>query len=332
MRRNNVCAILVLMIFIFLLSGTTSAFAAKYELMWGSTSQTSGLYPMNVAMGDLINKHLADKCAVTVLETGGTADNFRRMEKGEVHFGQASATDAYMALHSVGVYEGKPALSKPRFMLAVHPSVYVYVVREKTGINKLSQLNGQKYNPGLRGSTTDLVTRMVLKSIGITPNYYPGSTGEAVDAIKDRRIVGYSKSASVVNPDTSIQDIQTVLDVKILGFDSDQQKKIKKEHPEFEFITLPANVYKQNNDVSTVGELMGMCVTSDLPEDIVYQMVKVILENHDYIEQSYGGIRGQDMTKLTSQASVWLHPGTIKYLKEKGYKIRPEQIPPEVKK
>ncbi|MDO5116760.1 MAG: TAXI family TRAP transporter solute-binding subunit [Synergistaceae bacterium] len=322
----------LLLVFAVVFVWGCDAFAAdKLNLMWGSTSQTSGLYPMNVAMGDLVNKYVGDKCAVTVLETGGTADNFRRMEKGEVQFGQASATDAYMALNAVGVYEGKPRLTKPRFMLAVHPSVYVYVVTARSGINTLAELSGKKYNPGLRGSTTELVSRMVLKSLGITPDYYPGSTGEAVDAIKDRRIIGYTKSASATTPDTSVQDIQTVLDIKVLNFSEEQQAKVKADHPEFEFISVPAEVYKQKEDVKTVGELMGMCVTADLPEDLVYEMTKAILENHAYIEQSYGGIRGQNMMELTAQASVWLHPGTIKYLREKGYEIRPEQIPPEAR-
>ena len=309
-----------------LMAGGASA-SEKLNLMWGSTSQSSGLYSMNVAMGDLINKNLSDKFAVTVLETGGTADNFLRMEKDEVQLGQGSATDVYMANNGIAVFEGRQ-LDKPRFMLAAHPSVYVFAVTKASGVNKLADLQGKKYNPGISGGTTELVSRMIMKSLGISPDYYPGSTGEAVNAIKDRRIMGLTKSTTVTAPDTAIQDIQTVIDMRILSFSTEEAEKVKINHPEFEFITVPGVIYNQD-DALTVGELMGICATKELSEEAVYQIVKVILENHDYIEQGYGGVRGQDMEKLTAQASSWLHPGTIRYLREKGYEIRKEQIPPE---
>jgi len=297
--------------------------------MWGSTSQASGLYAMNVAMADLINKNLSEKFAITVLETGGTADNFKMMEKNVVQFGQGADTDVYMASNGIAVFEGK-RLQKPRFMVAAHPSVYVFAVTNTSGVNKLADLQGKKYNPGISGGTTEIVTRMVLKSLGITPVYIPGSTTEAVEAIKDRRIIGFTKSTTASMPDTAIQDIETVIDMKVLSFTNEEAEIIKKDHPEFNFFTIPGTIYNQENDILTIGELMGICVTKDLSENDVYQMVKVIMENHKYIEQSYGGVRGQDMAKLTAQASCWLHPGTIKYLKEKGYEIRKEQIPPEL--
>lgn len=47
-----------------------------YNLVWAATSASSGYYALNVAMADIINKYV-DGVTVTVMETGGTADDYK---------------------------------------------------------------------------------------------------------------------------------------------------------------------------------------------------------------------------------------------------------------
>jgi TRAP transporter TAXI family solute receptor len=301
------------------------------NLSWAATSQSSGFYPFNVAIADIINKNV-EGVQVTVLETGGTADNLNMIEKGQAHFGQSSEPNLYEAQQGIGLYEGK-GYEKPRLLFLANPLAYYFTVSEESRITSLSGLSGKKYNPGLQGSSTEILSYDILKEIlGYTPEFVPGSTGEAVNAMKDRRIIGFTKSGPTNSPDSSLQDVSTSLKIRVLSFTDDEIAKVKEKYPYFQFVDVDGELYKQDGKITSIGLLFGPMVSADLPEDLVYNIVKAVFENQDYIEQAYGGVKGVDMVDLTANYSVsFLHPGTIKYLKEKGYTIDDSRIPPEMK-
>lgn len=309
---------------------TSGAFAAeKLNLMWGSTSASSGFYPMNVAMAEVINKTLPD-IHVTVVETGGTGDNFKGMERGNFQFGQASDGNIQMAQTGTGIYKNKQ-MKEPRMMIVANPLVYGVFVTEESGVKTLSDLNGKKFCPGLKGSVAEILMYTAAKTFGIKPEFVPGNTGEAVDAMKDRRIVGYCKSVSTTAPDSSVQDVATAHKIRVIGYNAEEQAKFLKALPVYSMFTLPGKIYGQTEDTKFPGERFGMSVSASLPEDAVYKIFKTLIEHKEEIGITYASTRGHDSLKLTAESNCWLHPGVIKYLKEVGIQVRPDQIPPEYK-
>jgi TRAP transporter TAXI family solute receptor len=264
------------------------------------------------------------------VETGATNDNFRRMERGELSFGQAGGTDVYMAVNGIGVWKDR-GMKKQRVLISAHPQVYVFTVTEESGVNKLADLDGKPYSPGLKGSITEMLAYATFDAIGIKPNLVFGSTGEAVDAMKDRRIIGFVKASTVNAADSSVQDVATARNVKLLSFSPEEQKKFLAALPMYSFFPVENSLYGQTGQSWTIGALFGMAVTPDLDADTVYLIVKTLCEHSEEIGKTYAGVRGIDLAKLTSEAKAWLHPGTIRYLKEKGFTIDKEQIPPEYK-
>ncbi len=307
-----------------------SSYAAeKKTLMWGSTSASSGYYPMSVAMAEVINKNVPS-VAITVVETGATNDNFRRMERGELSFGQGGATEVAMANQGAGVWKGRN-MQRQRFLVAAHPQVYVFAVTEESGVNKLADLNEKAYTPGLKGSMTEMLAYTAFEALGIKPKLVPSSTGEAVDAMKDRRIVGFTKATTLTSPDSALQDVATARKVKILSFSPEEQKKFHEVLPMYGFFEVDNKLYGFEGKSTTIGSHFGMAVDPQLDADTVYAIVKAICENSEEIGKTYAGVRGHDLAKLTSEADTWLHLGTIRYLKEKGYTIKKSQMPPEYK-
>lgn len=313
----------------FLSLPATSGAAAKKTFMWGSTSASSGHYPMNVAMADLINRNVPD-VAITVVETGATKDNYNRMERGELSFGQGGASECYMAQHGAGVWKGL-TMTRHRYFVSTSKQVYVFAVTDESGITKLSELNGKDYNPGLKGSMTEMLAYTAFEANGIKPKLVPGSTGEAVDAMKDRRIVGFVKSTGLDTPDSSLQDVATVRKVRILSFSPEEQKKFSAQLPMWAFYDVDNTLYGHEGMSKTIGGQFGITVDTNMDADLVYRMVKAVCENSEEIGKTYAPARGVNFAELTSQAYAWLHPGVIRYLKEKGYKLEKHQLPPEYK-
>ncbi len=303
--------------------------AEKKTLMWGSTAASSGYYAMGVAMAEVVNREVPS-VALTVVETGATNDNFRRMERGELSFGQAGATDVFMANHGVGAWQGRP-FKRPRLLVNSHPQAFVFAVTVESGVTKLSQLDGKTYSPGLKGSITELLSYATFKALGIKPKLYPCSTGEAVDAMKDLRIVGYAKATTINSPDSSLQDVATARDIRILSFSPEEQKKYLALMPMYTFFDVDNALYGHKGKSQTIGSYYGVTADCELDADTAYKIVKAICENSEEIGKTYAGVRGFDLAKITAQGKAWLHLGTIRYLKEKGYTLDKSQLPPEYK-
>ncbi len=312
------------------LLASTAAFAAeKYDLMWGSTSASSGFYPMNVAMADVVNKNCPD-IHITVVETGGTGDNFKGMERGTLKFGQASDGNISMAQNGTGIYQNHK-MEEPRMMIVANPLVYAVVVTEESGVKTLSDLDGKKFCPGLKGSVAEILAYTALKAYGIKPEYVPGNTGEAVEGMKDRRIVGFMKSVTTSTPDSAVQDVATTRAISLVGFNEKEQEEFVKLLPVYSMFPLSGSIYGLEGEYMFPGEHFGMSVSASLPEEVVYEIFKALCEHVDDIAVTYSGIRGNDVLKMTAGSNCWLHSGVIKYLKEKGIEPRPDQIPPEYK-
>lgn len=326
---NRKVCIKSIIITLFILALSSRARAAELNLMWGSTNASSGFYPMNVAMADIINNALED-IHVTVVETGGTGDNFKGMERGDFQFGQASDGNIYMAQTGTGLYEGK-LLKEPRMLIVANPLAYIVAVTEESEIKKLSDLDKKKFSAVPTGSVCEMIYYKAFEALGIKPIFVPSSTGDAVEAMKDRRIVGIAKATSTTIADSAIQDIATYRKVRIIGFNEREREKFKEVLPIYNFFTVKGSVYDQEEDVLAPGEHFGMSVSASLPEEIVYRIFKVLVENWDQVAVTYAGTRGHDVLDMTSKVSCWLHPGVIRYLEEKGYQLRPEQYPPEYK-
>jgi len=324
--------LVILVIALILIMGFTfPGFAAKKLISIGATGQASSYYAYHVAVAQLLNKNIPE-IQVSVVETGGGADNLKRIAQGEVEWGQTSEPDAYECYKGIGLWQNQGPSPDLRLYWAVHPIVYFFVVREDSGINSLEELDGKKFNPGGSGSSTERLTEKTLNLLGIKPEYYRGGYSDVVEAIKNRRINGYVKSASISKPDATILDLSTAAKIKILDFKDDDIAKINNTVPYWDFTKVPGGLYPGVGEVQTLSHCFAMAGTKNLSEDLVYKIVKVIWQNVDYQAESFPAVKGINLAESTIKyGRAPLHPGTIKYLKELGYEIPDRLIPPEMK-
>lgn len=302
-----------------------------YNYTWSACNSSSGYYALNVAVSDVINQYV-DNVNVTVMESGGGADNLKNIATGQAQFGQTSVPDIYLSQNALGQFEDLQPNENVRLMLSLIPNMYYFIVSENSGINSIEDLEGAVFSPGNLSSSTERLCYTVLSALDITPDWFYASTSEAVTAMKDRRIVGFCKSGSSVTMDSSVTDVATSVDVKVLSFTKEQANKIMGMYPYYTFDTVDGGVYNQEEDIYTLASYYSYGVSKDVPEDVVYEIVKALVENLDYLSQSYAGISDFDPVEITAKyTSGYMHPGLIKYLEEQGYTVKEDQIPPEMK-
>ena len=295
-----------------------------YDLVWGGTSSSSGYYALNVAVCDIINKYV-DGVTVTLMETGGTVDDYKLMMNNEASFGQTSDVNQYCLQNDTGIYEDF-GYTGARDLLFFVPQAYRFVVSADSGIDSIYDLEGQKYNAGLAGSSSEIESMNILGALGIEPDWYPASTADAVDAIANRQIIGFTKSGTSLSPDSTLTNLMASVDIKILGFSEEDAAKVQEQYPYYGFDTVSCTDYDQEEDVYTYCSSLGFCVSEDLPEDVVYNIVKAIDEHLDEIRAAYPGIVDDPLALTNSETSMSLiHPGVVKYMEEKGMTVDPSR-------
>ena len=71
--------------------------------------------------------------------------------------------------------------------------------------------------------------------------------------------------------------------------------------------------------------LAMLCTSSDLSEELVYQMTKSIFDNTDYLAKAHAAGKAVSAENALKGMTIPLHRGAAKYFKEKGLKV------PEIK-
>ncbi len=316
-----------LLISLFQVFLTGDSLAQKKFLAMGTTQSASSHYAYFVAVAKVINTRVPE-VSISVVETGASVDNINRIKKGDLDLGMTTIHLQYQAFHGMGPWEGKPI--KDQYVLWVYqPAPQNFVVREDSGVKSVYDLAGKSFNPGMRGSATEKTAESILEALGIAPNFYRGGTDDTVAAIKDRRVVGYVKSgAGVDSLDASTLDIATITPIRLLGFSDQDIAKVLVKYPYLSPISMPKGVYKDSPAYKTFAMLIGVVVKKDLPEDLVYKMVKAANEGFADQVAAYPSIKGVNLAKLTLETcTVPLHPGAIKYYREIGLKVPENLIP-----
>jgi TRAP transporter TAXI family solute receptor len=300
--------------------------ADKKALNLGACNSTTSWYGYLTSVAKTINE-LVPTVSVNVVETGATFDNIARLSKNQVDLGWASYSDTWTAIVGKGKFEGKAIPDLRGLFISTLMPVY-YVVREDSGVKEFKDLNGKKFNAGMRGSSTEKLCMDFLGALGVKPDYFKGSTEDAVSAIKDGHIVGYAKTGAGLALDATTKDIQTFHKIRVLTFTPDQVKHLTEVFPSESFVTIPAGTNPGFPEVTTNALFMGLIVTKNLNEELAYQIVKAVSEKTTYQVAAIPSLKGLNIPEQTVKHSkIPLHPGAIRYYQEKGWKIPQGLIP-----
>lgn len=295
-----------------------SAFAQE-RLAFGSTNAQSAHYAYFAAIAKVVNNANPDYQA-SVVETGATVDNLKRMARGQLDIGLITTSALYHANNGIKTFEGNPIESKLLWAYSLAPQNVV--VRQDAGVNALTELEGKRFGPGQRGSSTEATSQDVLSTLGIEPDWVRGSNGELAAAIKDNRAIGFIKSAVGTKFDALTTDIATFTPVQVLGLTEAQTATIKEQLPELSIVDMPGGEMENSGPYTTWGFMIGVSARPDLPEDVAYNLVKAVME--DTVEQAtaFPNVKGQNLAELTIQyATSKLHPGAIRYFEEIGLTV-----------
>ncbi|QGZ34538.1 TAXI family TRAP transporter solute-binding subunit [Stappia indica] len=299
--------------------------SAQEKLLIGSTSASSSHYGYFVSVAKLVNEK-AEGLEASVVETGATLDNLRRIERGQVDLGLVTTNVAQHAHAGTNEFDGRPM--KLGLLWVYTGAPQNVIVRQDAEVGSLAELKGVRFNPGIKGSATESTTEAVFEALGLSADYVRGSTTDVVDMIKDNRVAGYVKSGAGTKLDGSTLDIATFTPIKVLGLTDEQKAVLAEKMPDVSIVDVPAGAADGIPAYSTWSFGVGAAAGPALSEEAAYKIVKAVMEDKEAQGAALASVKGADLAQLTLQyATIPLHPGAARWYREQGIEI-PARLQP----
>lgn len=315
---NRKTALWFTAIAVALIFGVSAAAIAATKLKWGATSVRSGLYANTVALGGVVNKAFPNDLQVTVVETGGFVENLARIQKKSIQLGPADASAGYAALKGIIDYKGKE-MPDLRSLWGGYVTPIHIVTAKKSGVTTLEGLNGLSFamNPG---TTSGRVIELYFDALGIKPNYKMMGLAASVDAMKAGVVDGWFKAGF---KDAAIMDLESTMDINIIPITKESIDKMNQKYPRHGLsMTVPAGLFKaMTKEQLSFAYVISDFVHKDVPDDVVYKIVKAVYEHRNEIVGSLSTLkegRFADMYQMAIDFSLGVpfHPGAAKFYKE----------------
>jgi len=300
---------------------------AKTQFISIGTGGTGGIYyPYGGGVAEIWTKYVKGVKAVAEV-TGASVENVKLADKGETVVGEVMGDVAVAGYSGLSKFKGKKHAILS--MAIMYPNLLQVVTLKKSGITDIEQIKGKKISSGSPGSGTNFMSETVFKALGIPLDSYSDSRlsfTETANALRDGTIdVGFWS----VGPGTSsILDLATTHDIHIISITPEQQKRILAANQEYSAVDLSGGVYRGvDKPVPTIGVWNDMICQRSLDTDLVYNLVKALYEHQDYLIKIHPSASYTTPENAVKYSPIPLHPGTIKYLKEKGISVPAALMP-----
>jgi uncharacterized protein len=290
----------------------------------GTGGVTGVYYPTGGAICRLVNlDRQAHGIRCSVESTGGSVYNVNTMRQGELDFGVVQSDVQYNALKGVGEeFEGQGPYEGLRAVFAVHPEPFNVLARADAGIETFDDLKGKRVNIGNPGSGQRATMEVLMKAKGWTADDF-ALASELKSAEQSQALADNNVDAivfTVGHPNGSIQEATTTTDARLIPVAGPEVDALVAENPYYSKAVIPGGMYPGNpDDVETFGVRATFVSSTDVPEEVVYQVVKAVFENFEDFKRlhpAFASLEKEEM--ITAALSAPLHPGAEKYYKEAG--------------
>jgi TRAP transporter TAXI family solute receptor len=303
--------------------GAQSAVAEETFITIGTGGQTGVYYVVGQSICRLVNRGTAEhniKC--TAPSTGGSIDNINAIKNGDRQMGVAQSDWQFHAYNGSSQFEGDK-FDKLRAVFSVHGEPFTVVARADAGVKNFDDLKGKRVNIGNPGSGQRATMDVVMDAKGWSLDDFALASelkaAEQAGALGDNKID--AMIYTVGHPAGAIQEATTTTDATLVNVDGDAIAKLVEDNPYYAWATIPGGMYKGNDeDTTTFGVKATFVSSSDVPEDVIYQVVKAVFDNFDRFKKlhpAFENLKPEDM--ISAGLSAPLHDGAAKYYKEQGW-------------
>jgi len=316
--QNHFMICIVSLTIIFVLSWNGEVHGAKKFLSFGTASSAGTWYFLGAGFANIWNKYIPG-IRVTAESTAGSEENLHLLTRKRIDIAFTSFAPIVF-----NIQRGLDVKGTVRLICTGHTSVAHWIVPKKSPIKRFEDFRGKRISIGPPGTATILTSEksleagfnITLKDFKVLRLRFP----EVVRGIKDDTIDGGVIQAGV--PVASIMELATFKDIRILSMPEVAVKKITDKYIYIVPEVIKGGTYRGvENDVLSVASPAVIAARSDLSEDLVYELTKVLFEKSKERNAIHPAAKIYTLDKAfnnSKKLGIPFHKGAIRYFKEKS--------------
>jgi TRAP transporter TAXI family solute receptor len=307
-----------------LLSFATTAVAQSAPPNWPKsvtlvTAAPGGVYYI---YGEELARILTEKLGIAVnpFPTQGPVHNVKLLEGGGAQLGMITMGVGLQGWNGTGDWTGGKRFRNMRALFPMYDTPFQAFVLQRSGIATLAQLEKKRIGVGPQASTGGTYNPAILKALGISGEIRHGSFDFMATELLAGRLDAMLPLLGAPVP--AIQGLEAKEPVTFLGLSPEQIEAIRKALPEFSPSTITAGTYRfQQKDYDTVGVYNFAVGRDDLPDDLVYQLVKTTFENQPRLLKVHSAASDTLPQNVVKNTFLPFHSGAVRYYRELGISI-----------
>ena len=290
----------------------------------GTAGVTGVYFPAGGAICRLVNKGRREhgiRCAVE--PTGGSIVNTDGIRAGTLDFGIVQSDWQYYAYTGGAALRDKGAFMAMRSVFSLHGEPVTLVVRADAKIRSFDDLKGKRVNIGNHGSGQRGTMDVILRAMGWTVADF----GRALELTADEQSQALcdDKLDAMVFvsgfPSGSVKEATTLCAAELVDVKGPAIDRLVHDNVFYRKMVIPGGIYPgTDRDIHTFGTLATFVTSAKLSDEVVYRVVKSVFDNLEEFKKqhpAFMSLRQQAM--IRDGLAAPLHPGAMRYYKQKGW-------------
>jgi TRAP transporter TAXI family solute receptor len=256
---------------------------------------------------------------VTAQATQGPAQNIVLLEKKEVMLAFITMGVGLQAWNGADWAKGTKYRSM-RVMFPMYDTAFQFVAAKRLRINWLEDLAGLRIGAGPRAGTGGSYVPMLFKALDIKANVRYGAYNSMASQLVAGELDGIIFVGGIPFP--ALTELSSTQPVDFIQLSTEQIAIIRKEIPEISLSNVPAGTYSSlARDYQTIGLYNFAVAHKDLPDDLVYRIVKAVFDNREEVVKAQSSASETIPQNIGRNTILPLHPGAARYYRENGIAI-----------
>jgi uncharacterized protein len=285
------------------------------QLLIGTASPGGTYYVYGEGLATILTRAL--DLPVVRLATEGPTQNIELLEAGEAKLGFVTIGIALQAWNGTGVWAGKKPARSMRAIFPMYDTPFQFLVLQESGIRSIAEMAGKRVGVGPRGGTSAAYFPEFFNTLKVPVNLVYGEWAELAAQVHQRTLDVLAVGAGVPFP--SFVELESKDKVRYIAFGPEQIAALRLAMPELTPSRIPAGTYPSLlRHYQTLGLYNFAVAHADLPDDLVYNVVRAVFENHEEMMEAHAAAAATVPANIDRNSFLPLHPGAIRYYRQIG--------------
>lgn len=268
---------------------------------------------------------------VSVEVTDGPNDNLIGVQDKQFLLGLTTMGPAYEAWEGLENWTRGIKHQDVRSLFPMYNTYFHWIADTGSGITSLKDMAGKRVGMGPLNGTIGTYGPRFFQLLGIDAKISNGGIQDLVETQGNGLLDANGFAAGL--PVTAFKTYEVnrgPANVVFIGINGEDRDKIIAQWPYFAPAVIPASTYDAlSADLETIGVWNVAIASKYLDDEYAYKIVKAVLENNEKMKAAHPSAKETLIDNFEHMDIIPLHPGAIKYYKEKGLTIPAHLIPPE---